>query len=67
MRAACAGLRILEIPVDYHRRAGGASKVAGSIAGTLRAGTRIITTFVRVALEARPRAQDIRYGASNVR
>jgi hypothetical protein len=67
MRAARARLRILEIPVDYHRRDGGASKVAGSIAGTLRAGARIITTFVRVALEARRQAHDIGYGASNIR
>ena len=53
MRAARAGLRILEIPVDYRRRSGGASKVAGSFAGTLRAGARIVATFVRVAMEAR--------------
>jgi len=53
MRAARAGLRILEIPVDYRRRSGGASKVAGSLAGTLRAGARIVATFVRVAMEAR--------------
>jgi glycosyltransferase involved in cell wall biosynthesis len=52
MRAARAGLRILEIPVDYRRRGGGRSKVAGSLAGTLRAGTRIIATFVRVWSEA---------------
>ena len=45
MRAARAGLRILEIPVPYHRRTGGTSKVAGSLRGTLRAGTRIISTF----------------------
>ncbi len=49
MRAARAGLRILEIPVPYRRRIGGASKVAGSLSGTLRAGGRIIATFVRVA------------------
>jgi glycosyltransferase involved in cell wall biosynthesis len=47
MRAARAGLRILEIPVPYRRRIGGKSKVAGSMRGTLRAGTRIIATFVR--------------------
>jgi glycosyltransferase involved in cell wall biosynthesis len=49
MRAARARLRILEIPVPYRRRTGGASKVAGSLSGTLRAGGRIIATFVRVA------------------
>jgi glycosyltransferase involved in cell wall biosynthesis len=56
MRAARAHLRILEIPVPYRRRAGGASKVAGSLSGTLRAAGRIIATFVRVARQ--PAAAD---------
>jgi hypothetical protein len=54
MRAARAGLRILEVPVDYRRRSGGDSKVAGSLSGTIRAGARIIATFARVAVQARP-------------
>jgi glycosyltransferase involved in cell wall biosynthesis len=49
MRAARAGVRILELPVPYRCRSGGTSKVAGSLRGTLRAGTRIIATFARVA------------------
>ena len=49
MRAARGGLRILEIPVPYHCRTGGSSKVAGSLRGTLRAGLRILATFWRVA------------------
>jgi glycosyltransferase involved in cell wall biosynthesis len=49
MRAARAGLRILEVPVPYRRRSGGSSKVAGSLGGTLRAGARIVATFVRVS------------------
>jgi len=49
MRAARAGLRILEVPLPYRCRAGGASKVAGSLRGTLRAGGQIISTFLRVA------------------
>ncbi len=49
MRAARAGLRILEVPLPYRRRAGGESKVAGSMRGTLRAGSRIVATFCRVA------------------
>ena len=53
MRAARAGLRILEIPVDYRRRSGGTSKVAGSLSGTVRAGVRIIATFVRVSHQTR--------------
>ena len=51
MRAARAGLRILEIPVDYRRRRGGNSKVAGNLVGTMRAGARIVATFARVASE----------------
>jgi hypothetical protein len=54
MRAASAGLRILEIPVHYRCRSGGTSKVAGSLRGTLRAAPRIIATFVRVAGRKRP-------------
>jgi glycosyltransferase involved in cell wall biosynthesis len=56
MKAARAGLRILEVPVPYARRAGGKSKVAGSIRGTLRAGSRILLTFARVALQPRRQA-----------
>jgi glycosyltransferase involved in cell wall biosynthesis len=51
MRAARAGLRILEIPVDYRRRRGGNSKVAGNLMGTMRAGGRIVATFARVSSE----------------
>jgi hypothetical protein len=49
MKAARAGLRITEVAVPYRCRAGGRSKVAGSLSGTLRAGARIVSTFVRVA------------------
>ena len=51
MKAARAGLRILEIPVNHRRRAGGESKVSGTMRGTFIAGGRIILTLVRVALE----------------
>jgi glycosyltransferase involved in cell wall biosynthesis len=51
MKAARAGLRILEIPVNHRRRAGGESKVSGTLRGTFVAGARILATFVRVALE----------------
>jgi len=51
MKAARARFRILEVPVPYGRRAGGKSKVAGSIRGTLRAGSRILLTFARVAFQ----------------
>jgi glycosyltransferase involved in cell wall biosynthesis len=49
MRAARARLRILELPVAHRHRAGGASKVAGSLRGTLRASWNLASTFVRVA------------------
>jgi glycosyltransferase involved in cell wall biosynthesis len=51
MRAARAGLRILEVPVRHRRRAGGVSKVSGSLVGTVRASLRIGLTLARVALE----------------
>jgi glycosyltransferase involved in cell wall biosynthesis len=50
MRAARANLRILELSVGHRRRAGGASKVAGSLRGTLRATWNLASTFVRVAM-----------------
>lgn len=49
MKAARAGLRIAEVPLPYRCRIGGQSKVAGSFRGTLKAGSRIISTFLRVA------------------
>jgi glycosyltransferase involved in cell wall biosynthesis len=42
MRAAAAGWRIGEVPVTYRPRAGGASKVSGSVRGSLRAGRDMI-------------------------
>jgi glycosyltransferase involved in cell wall biosynthesis len=54
MRAARAGLRVEEVPVDYRCRIGGQSKVAGSLRGSLKAGVRIVSTFARVAMEPAP-------------
>ncbi|MGI8838891.1 MAG: glycosyltransferase family 2 protein [Pyrinomonadaceae bacterium] len=51
MRAARAGLRILEVPVNHRRRAGGKSKVSGTLRGTFMAGARILATLARVAIE----------------
>ena len=53
MKAARAGLRILEVPVPYRRRAGGNSKVAGTLGGSVRAGWRIILTIARLAAAKR--------------
>jgi glycosyltransferase involved in cell wall biosynthesis len=38
LRAGAAGWRICEFPVPYRARAGGRSKVSGSLRGTVRAG-----------------------------
>jgi glycosyltransferase involved in cell wall biosynthesis len=54
MRAARVGLPILEVPVNHRCRSGGVSKVSGTLRGTLVAGTRIITTLFRIALERKP-------------
>ncbi|HWK43127.1 MAG TPA: glycosyltransferase family 2 protein [Stellaceae bacterium] len=54
MLAARAGLRILELPVAHRRRSAGASKVSGSLRGTIRAGARIIATLWTVAREPAP-------------
>ena len=51
MRAARVHLRTLEVPVDYRRRAGGQSKIAGTVRGSILAATRILATLARIALE----------------
>jgi len=53
MRAARAGVRVLELPVPHGRRLAGKSKVAGTFRGTLKAGYRILATFARVVCERR--------------
>ena len=57
MKAARAGLRILELPVPYRRRAGGRSKVAGSFRGSVRAAWRITLTVARVTMAGGERTQ----------
>jgi glycosyltransferase involved in cell wall biosynthesis len=49
-RAARAGLSCVEVPVRHRRRAAGRSKVAGTLAGVLGAGTKIPLTVLRVRL-----------------
>ena len=53
MRAARGGLRILELPVRHRNRAGGASKVAGSLKGSVQASWQIASALVRIASEMR--------------
>jgi glycosyltransferase involved in cell wall biosynthesis len=56
MRAARAHLRTLEVPVDYRRRVGGHSKIAGTVRGSILAASRIAATFVRIAFQRDNRA-----------
>jgi hypothetical protein len=53
MRAAAAGLRVLEIPVDHRRRKGGVSKVSGNLRGGVAAAVNVCATFLRLALALR--------------
>jgi hypothetical protein len=49
VKAARAGLRTIEIPADYRRRIG-VSKVSGTVAGTVRAGIKILWVIAREAM-----------------
>lgn len=53
MRAAAAGLRVLEVPVDHRRRRGGVSKVSGNLVAGLKAAWVITRTFLRLATSLR--------------
>lgn len=46
-RAARAGWKIVEIPVDYRPRYGGKSKISGTVRGTVLATYYIISTIIR--------------------
>jgi len=50
VKAALAGLRVVEVPVDYRPRIG-QSKVSGTLSGTVRAGARILGTLARYKLQ----------------
>ncbi|MBP0006711.1 MAG: glycosyltransferase family 2 protein [Cyanobacteria bacterium SBC] len=45
VKAVECGLRVVEIPVGYRRRQGGRSKISGTIAGSLQAGSVILSTL----------------------
>ena len=46
MKAVQAGLRVMEVPVTYHRRVG-VSKISGTVSGTVKAGTKILYSVAR--------------------
>ena len=66
MKAARAGLRILELPVPYRCRAGGSSKVAGTLGGSIRAGWRIVLTIARIALAGAEKGVTQAHGSPTV-
>jgi hypothetical protein len=55
MRAAAAGLRIVEVPVGQRRRAGGVSKVSGDLRTAARAAWVLTATFLRLASTRPPK------------
>jgi glycosyltransferase involved in cell wall biosynthesis len=52
IKAARAGLRVTEVPVDYRPRIG-RSKVSGTVSGTVKAGAKILALIARYALTPR--------------
>ena len=51
MRAARAHVATMEVPVDYRQRAGGRSKIAGTVRGSILAASRILITLARIAAQ----------------
>jgi hypothetical protein len=49
IKALRAGYRVAELQVDHHRRAGGVSKVSGTLRGTVGASWSILTSIARYA------------------
>ena len=47
IKALRKGLRVIEVPVTCRRRLGGASKVSGTLTGSLAAGLKILWTIAR--------------------
>lgn len=50
VKALRKGLRVAEVPVSYRRRVG-ISKITGTVAGTLKAGGKILWTIAKYGLE----------------
>jgi rSAM/selenodomain-associated transferase 1 len=47
VKAARRGCRLAEVPLDYHRRVGGESKVSGNLGTSLKASYAILSTLAR--------------------
>jgi glycosyltransferase involved in cell wall biosynthesis len=55
VKAARAGLRVVEVPVDARPRGGGESKVSGTLSGTVRTAARFAEVLLRDGLGPRAR------------
>jgi len=55
IRAAQYRLRILEIPVNYHCRIGGISKVSGNVRASIKAAIRILGVVFRIGFSRNSR------------
>jgi glycosyltransferase involved in cell wall biosynthesis len=55
VRALQEGLRVCEVPVRYRRRVG-RSKISGTVAGSVRAGVKILATLWRLRRPPRPQS-----------
>ena len=62
IKATRAGLRVREIPVPYRRRIG-ASKISGTLGGTLKAGYKILYTIAKYGSQHRAIAAPAETGA----
>jgi glycosyltransferase involved in cell wall biosynthesis len=52
IKAHRASLRVLEIPVNYRKRIAGESKISGTLAGTIRAGWKILWIIAKHGLSS---------------
>jgi glycosyltransferase involved in cell wall biosynthesis len=59
VKAARQGLRIVEVPVSWHKRHAGRSKVSGTLRGTLLAGWFILGVTLRYALRPEARTKHV--------
>jgi hypothetical protein len=59
-RVAKNGLRVLEVPVSYRKRAAGESKVSGNLRASLKAGYRILLAIVRARRDSLPLPHELR-------
>lgn len=58
IKATWIGLRTLEIPVPYRARVG-ASKISGTVSGTIKAGYKILYTIAKYRLMRQPNLQSV--------